>query len=112
MQEVRRGMWPEHARHPAFIRRLQQEYDYRQLEAIEASRFRLASCRSANMQKGPVAFVYSHWGSSIHAALTFGAQLFLEIPNNAPASRWQRATWGLLTSPPEALRPAPRCLLC
>ena len=35
LQEVRRGMWPEHARQPAFVEYLRQKYDPTQLEAIE-----------------------------------------------------------------------------
>lgn len=37
LQDIRRRMWPEHARHPAFINYLKKAYDYKQLEAIEVS---------------------------------------------------------------------------
>jgi hypothetical protein len=37
-QDVRRRMWPEQARSPAFIDHLKRQYDYKQLEAIEVRR--------------------------------------------------------------------------
>ena len=38
-ENVRRKMWPEHARHELFIRHLKATYDYKQLEAIEVRSF-------------------------------------------------------------------------
>jgi hypothetical protein len=36
-------MWPSEARHPAFIASLKEQYDYAQLEAIEAREYETAA---------------------------------------------------------------------
>ncbi|KAL4543318.1 hypothetical protein Ndes2526B_g05382 [Nannochloris sp. 'desiccata'] len=67
--DLRRRMWPEQARHPAFIKYLKSQYDYKQLEAIE-----MAACHLGDGGGGGGGGSASMPSSSKPSSLTTSAQ--------------------------------------